>query len=232
MTMLVETGLVVNFVLNGKTPLLMKWDNVEEADDLKRWRDDPENRKASVAGDDRSPPWTWQSCLYNDGTHVAMPSENLMAGLRAAGAKIYVPKAPGVRAGETFKKMSQSGLIITSDYCRFSADGRQFAMADIHKIKGLPFAEQKQRVQAFGFDLSVKRAAVERKKHVRVRPKFDAWQIDGVIHVSEPMITFDILTRMFDLFGRLVGLCDWRPGSKDSPGPYGMFAAELKQVKR
>ena len=160
--------MIVNFVLTGSTPLLMHADDVEAADELKLWRDDKANKEASVAGDDRSPPWTWQTYLYTDGEHVSMPSENLMASLRAAAAKIPVPKGAGSRAGETFKKMSQFGLIIATDHCRFVDGERQFAVADIHKLKNKSFSAQKEGVRSLGFDLSIKRAAVTTKKHVRV----------------------------------------------------------------
>ena len=78
-----------------------------------------------------------------------------------------------------------------------------------------------------GFRLFVKRAKIGTSKHVRVRPRFDSWQIQGTINVLSPDISWEVLNTLFELAGR-VGICDWRPGCK-TPGPYGMFAAKLKK---
>ena len=68
-------------------------------------------------------------------------------------------------------------------------------------------------------------------KHVRVRARFETWQVTGVLGLDEslPELTFDVVQQIFALAGR-VGLLDWRPGSPKSPGPYGMFTAEVKKL--
>jgi hypothetical protein len=214
------------FTLNGLMPLLMHADDVMASDELMAWRKSPKNKSISVPGDDRSPPWSWQTYLYSDGVHIAMPQECLMAAIRYAGAKIIS------KGQTTFKAMSQSGLLISSDHCVFTNAGRQIAMADIRSFQDLPFSEHVSRARKLGFDLSIKRAKVGSSKHVRVRAKFDEWAVSGTIAVNEPAITADVLAQLFEIAGRLAGLGDWRPSAKTSPGPYGMFSAELQPLAK
>lgn len=213
-----------DFTLRGTQPLLMHADDVIQSDELMAWRKDPTNSGVSVAGDDRSPPWTWQTYLYHDGEHLAMPQECVMAALRNAGAKLpHKGKA-------TFKSLSQSGLLIMSDYCEFRCNGELIPLASIVKFRDEPFAAHVDKARKLGFDLSIKRAKVNTSKHVRVRARFDDWSVSGQIAVSEPAITPEVLSRMFELAGKLSGIGDWRPSSPKSPGPYGMFTAELKPI--
>lgn len=213
------------FKLTSQMPILFHADNVEAADELKAWRDNPLNRDASVRGDDRSPAWTWQTYLYHDGEHLAVPQENIMAALCKAGAQISTGKGTA-----TFKSASQSGLVILSEFCEFRASGKQIAMADMAAISGLSFAEQSQAAKKLGFELLVKRATVGSSKHVRVRAKFKAWTISGTVETLDPIITDKVLAQMFDIAGRKVGLLDWRPGSPKKPGPYGTFRGEIKPL--
>lgn len=215
------------FTLTGTTPLLMHADDVEAADELTAWRKDPKNKSISVPGDDRSPPWTWQTYLYSDGDRkaprIAIPTDNIMRALCYAATKISLPKGKG-----TFKQISQSGILIDSDFCRFTIDGAPIGMADIRKLKNLTFAEQKRGAQALGFDLNVKRASVGSSKHVRVRPRFIPWEVSGSLEVFEPTITAQVLNQMFEMAGRLAGLCDFRPSAPNKPGNHGMFTAKLE----
>jgi len=216
-----------SFTLNGLMPLLMHQDDVMQADLLKDWRNDPDNKGLSQPGDDRSPPWSWLTYCYQDGERLVMPSCNLMVCLRDAGAKMLL------KGNTTFKSVSQSELLIATEFLTFTAggDGQEIAWADVLKLKDLPFKEQFERVKKLGFELFVKRANVNGKKHVRVRPRFNAWCVSGSIRVLDPrIITHDRLVTMFGIAGRL-GLCDWRPSEKKSPGPWGQFLAELKILK-
>lgn len=213
------------FTLTGTMPILFHADDVEASDELAAWRKDPKNKSVSVPGDDRSPPWTWTSYLYSDGHNLAMPQECIMAALRYAGAKI-----PS-KGKSTFKSMSQSGLLIGSDFCEFLNNGEPVALADVLKFRDEPFSVHKKKARDLGFELSVKRASVGSSKHVRVRPKFDHWEVRGTIAVNEPAITADVLAQLFEIAGRLAGLCDWRPSSPKKPGPYGMFSASVAPLK-
>lgn len=209
------------FTLKGVMPLLMHADDVMAADELDAWRKNPANKSVSVPGDDRSPPFTWQTYLYHDGDNLAMPASCIMAALRGAGAKISAKKG-------SFKAMSQSGLLITTDYCEFTNNGKPIRIADIVRYKDGTFKRHLDETHKLGFDLLVKRAKIGPKKHVRVRPMFKAWEVKGIIGVSEPAITEDVLTQLFEIGGRLIGLCDWRPGSPSSPGNFGMFVSSVR----
>lgn len=211
----------VAFELTGEMPLLMHQDDVEASDMLTEWRKAPENKNVSRAGDDRSPGWTWQTYLYSDGAHITVPSQNLAVCLRQAGAQMILKKQ------KTFKEISQSGMLILGEYMDFFTGGKQIKIADVEPLRELPFEAQANAVRDLGFRLFTKRARIGQSKHIRVRPRFDAWSIKGELQVLVPDITFDNLETMFGLAGR-VGLCDWRPGCK-TPGPYGMFVAKLKK---
>jgi hypothetical protein len=210
------------FTLKGVSPLLFHADDVEQADTLKAWRDDPRNKNLSVPGDDRSPPWTWMTYLYHDAGKLVWPSANVMVCLRQAGAQIVMKKQ------KTFKEVTQSGLLIDTEFCRFDGRDGEVPTGPIFKLREEKFADQATAVQALGFRLFVKRARVGQSKHVRARARFDVWSVSGSIEVLVPEITDDVLAQIFRLAGR-VGQGDWRPGCK-TPGPYGMFDAILKKV--
>ena len=210
------------FTLAGRQPLLMHADDVEAADELEAWRKDPDKRKASKAGDDRSPAWTWQSYCYTDGEHLAWPAENLMVALRSAGAQLILKKQ------KTFKEMTQSGLIVETEFAQLLVKGKPIPLAALKEMRDKSFSEQSKHAAKLGFRLWAKRARVGQAKHVRVRPRFDEWSMRGVIVVVSPEITAEILTQLFTLAGN-VGTGDWRPGCR-TPGVYGQFDAALKEI--
>lgn len=211
------------FTLTGFMPLLMHADNIEGSDELQEWRKQPANKGISVAGDDRSPAWTWQTYCYHDGEHIVMPSENIMVALRQAGAQMILKKQ------KTFKEITQSGLLISTEACEFRNDGKQIKWSDIVGMRDKTFAEQSAACKKLGFDLFVKRARVGTSKHVRVRPKFSKWSVSGEIMVLKPEINGEILQQLFELAGK-AGLCDWRPAGK-TPGPYGQADAVVKEIQ-
>jgi hypothetical protein len=212
-----------DFVLTGVSDLLMHADDILASDELKAWRSDSKNKSVSVPGDDRSPAWTWQTYVYHDPEtgEVAIPQENVMAALRNGGAKVPY------KGQTTFKTFSQSGLLIGSEFCKFTNGGRPIDFAKILAMRGLSFAEQAATCKdKLGFPLSLKRAKIGNAKHVRVRPRFSEWQVSGSISVSEPAITYEKLLDIFTEAGRQSGLGDWRPSSK-TPGPFGIFTASV-----
>lgn len=212
----------VRFELTGVMPLLMHQDDVEAADLLQKWRKDPANKNLSTPGDDRSPAWTWQTYLYHDGTHVVLPAANIAVALRQAGTQMILKRQ------KTFKELTQSGMLITTEFCEFRCHGNQIALADLAAVRDLPFTEQADRCRELGFRLFAKRARIGTSKNIRVRPRFDNWSVSGVIDVFALELTLPVLQQLFEIAGR-VGLCDWRPGCK-TPGPFGMFQAELAKV--
>lgn len=212
----------IRFDLTGITALLMHNDDFESSDLLNAWRKAPANKGISVAGDDRSPAWTWQTYLYHDGEHLAIPSQNLMTCLRSAGSQMILKKQ------KTFKEISQSGMGIYSEFLDFRNDGKQIAIRDVVAFRDETFQSHQEMTRKLGFRLFGKRAKIGTSKHLRIRPRFDNWSASGELVVVAPELTFDALKQMFELAGR-VGLCDWRPGCK-TPGPFGMFSAKLAKI--
>ena len=212
------------FTLTGFMALLMHADNIEGSDELQAWRKQPGNKGVSVPGDDRSPPWTWQTYCYHDGEHIVMPSENVMVALRQAGAQMILKKQ------KTFKEATQSGLLINSEACEFRCNGKQILWADILAMRDLTFAEQAAGCKKLGFELYPKRGRVGTAKHLRVRPKFPKWSVSGEIMILKPDITGEILQQLFHLAGK-GGLCDWRPAGK-TPGPWGQSDAVVVEVTK
>lgn len=211
----------VKFELTGTMPFLMHSNDVEQGDRLINYRKDPANKNLSKPGDDRSPPWTWMTYVYSDGEFITVPSHNLMACLRKAASDMIM------KGKKTFKAASQSGILIDSEFMTFKTGGKQIAIADLLPLESEPFPAHKARAVELGFKLDIRRVAVGTSQHIRVRPRFDNWSINGALEVLLPEITFDVLATMFELAGK-VGLGDWRPGAK-SPGPFGMFSAKLSK---
>lgn len=210
------------FTLTGLAPMIMHWDNIEWADQMadERSRIKSEDKANFKAGDDRCPPHTWKGYTYNDGTHICLPNDNLRTCIMRGAAKIEL------KGKETFKKLSQSGILFDDLYIDLFIDGKQIPFKDVEAIDG-PFKTHADAVKDLGFKLLVKRAAVGQSKHVRVRPLFENWTLKGSFLVVEEQITNKVLKEIWQKAGLQVGLCDWRPGSPRSPGPYGRFATEL-----
>jgi hypothetical protein len=212
------------FVLTGISPILFHADDIEMNDELRAWRDDPANRPRFTPGDDRTPAWTWHTYLYSDGEYLAVPGENLMTGLRQAGAQVPM------KGAKTFKSATQSGLLILDEFCEFRGPEGQIPMEAVAALQHLPFKEQADAVQEWGAKLFCKRAKVGQAKHLRVRLRFEDWTIRGKIKALNPAITDKVLDQFFAIYGSDVGCLDWRPSSPRSPGPYGRCAAKLKKV--
>lgn len=84
--------------ITGTFPLLMHADNIEWADEMEAWKNDPASKKKSKAGDDRSPAHRWIGSVYHDGKVVGIPNDNLMRALMEGGAMVPVP---GGKNGKT-----------------------------------------------------------------------------------------------------------------------------------
>lgn len=207
--------------LVGKMPLLMHADNVEWSDAMDAWKANPDNKKASKAGDDRSPAFRWLGALYHDGEHVAMPSDNLMRAFMEGGAMVPVP---GAKNNLTFKKQSQSGMLVEGTHWPLLVGGKPVPVAPLLALQSEPsFPAHQKAAEKYGFKLHVKRAKIGQSKHVRVRPIFESWATTGNIIVWDDQITSEVLTQIVTQAGLYKGLGDWRPGGK-TPGPYGMFS--------
>jgi len=213
--------------LNGLTPLLMHNDNIGFSDIVKKWMMDPTNKKTTVPGDDRTPAWTWIGYLYHNTKELGIPSDNLMTMLREGGAK--VPK----QGRETFKKQSQSGIVIDREQFQFLLNNKPIPVEKINDLIYVnDFQKHVETIEKMGFELFVKRAKIGTKKHVRVRPLFRNWSAVGTITVLDEEIfgiTPEILETIFKLSGALCGLGDWRPSSPSS-GSFGKFDPIIEKV--
>ena len=217
--------MLFDFELVGLTPFLGHADDVEAADDLEAWRKDPGNKSLSKAGDDRSPAWTWLTYAYHDGEYLAMPQENIMASIMKAAANFTM------KGQKSFKAESMASIVIPAEYCRLIGPKGQVSVEKLQAIAQRPkFKEHADAVQDFGFKLFVKRAKVGQSKHVRVRPRFDDWRVEGQIDVDTNEIPEDTFRLIFEYAGNKCGLGDWRPSAPKSPGPYGRFTVKLKAV--
>ena len=211
--------------LTGKTPLLMHNDNIEWADFMDAWKNNPDNRKDSRAGDDRTPAWRWLGSVYHDGKVLGVPAANLMRCIMEGGAMVPVP---GGKSGKTYKSQTQSGMMSVEPLWPMTLHGGLIDWKDIEALKDdNSFASHRESVKALGFDLNVKRAKIGTSKHIRVRPDFPAgWKLNGTLAVWDEQITVEALGRILEFAGQYKGLGDWRPGGK-TPGPYGTFSAEI-----
>lgn len=211
----------VNFSVTGMSSLLMHADDVESSDGLQEWRKDPDNKNISKAGDDRSPAWTWQTYLYTSDGKVAWPYANLMACLRRASAQVIM------KGQKSFKEISQSGLIPVGEFMSFTvAGGKEITTESLKPMRSLSFSDQAKAVKELGFSLDVRRARIGKAKHVRVRPRFDHWMLQGRLEVILPELTQEVIKTIFQIAGN-VGIGDWRPGCI-TPGPFGRFETAVK----
>jgi len=212
--------------LTGATDLLMHRDNIDFGAKTRAWQKDPANKKMSVAGDDRSPAWSWLSCLYTSGGQVVIDSDNIMSMLRDGGKKCSAPTGRG-----SMKAQTQSGIICNEIGWPITlADGRNI---DSNKllamVKESEFEEHEKAAQEAGFVLFVKRARVGTSKHVRVRPRFSNWSASGTLTVVDPSITQEMLQHILTFAGCFCGVGDWRPSSP-TPGQFGRFTATITKL--
>lgn len=210
----------VQFDLTGTTAMLMHWFNIEGQEMLKEWRDTPANKNQSKKGDDRTPPWTWQTYLYNDGEHVTLPADNLMGALLRGGTQI------NLKGNKTFKEMSQSAVYIEQEYMDFLVNGKKIKMEPITAMMDKTFREQMLAVKQLGFRLWDKGVVIGKARHIRIRPRFDTWAVQGTALINNDDLKLETLQQMFALAGKS-GLCDWRPSSPNRPGSYGQFSSRV-----
>jgi len=214
--------------LTGKTDLLMHADDIDWADRMDDWKNDPKNRKGSRAGDDRSPAFRWLGSLYHNGQVIGLPNDNLMRASMEGGAMVPVP---GGKNGKTFKAQTQSGMLVVGTHWSLliGSENRTIQVSEVHSLKTeKDFAKHRAFVESLGFSLFVKRVKIGQSKHVRVRPLFSNWSATGHVSVWDDQITQQVLADIWSYAGSYKGIGDWRPGGK-TPGPYGMFGAEVTE---
>ena len=222
-----------HITLNGMSPLLLHRDNIRFNEAIAAWRSNPANKEHQEKGDDRSPAWTWIGCLYHDDEFITMNADNMATCIREGGAK--VPTGLGRGKDQTYKKLSQSGIVMDKAEFDLLVNGNKVPIAPIKDLIGeLDFSKHQRVAEELGFELFVKRVRINRgTKHVRVRPLFRDWAIDGTITVlDEEMfkLSEDVLNKIFLQAGAFVGIGDWRPGSTTCPGFYGKFTTNIELI--
>lgn len=213
--------------LTGDTPFLMHADNIIFSDKVRKWYEEPSNKKRAEKGSDRSPAWTWIGYLYHNTKHVVIPDDNIMTMLRDGGAQITFS------GKQTFKKQTQSGILVDANF-DFYNNGKLVDMTPIEDLLHVnDFEAHLEKIKDLGFELLVKRAKIGTQKHIRVRPLFRRWSAVGSVTVlDENMygITEKVLTDILTYAGALCGLGDWRPSSPKSGGSYGKFSPEIELI--
>jgi hypothetical protein len=216
-------------VLTGQSPLLMHKDNIAFGERLKKWQLAGENAALIVKGDDRSPPWTWIGYCYSDGHTLGIEADNVMTMLREGGAKV-----PTGKKGGSYKKQTQSGLILDQTTWQLLVGGKPVSVNPIEALIGnLDFTEHMDVVAKLGFELLVKRARIGTGKHVRVRPMFRDWVAKGSLTVLDEEISGlseTVLVSILRQAGALCGIGDWRPSSPAS-GVFGRFTSTVTAKK-
>jgi hypothetical protein len=215
------------FTITGKTPLLMHWDNLTWQERVTRWRSHPDNQKYKVAGDDRSPPWSWVGAMYGDGEQVCIPSDNIMRCLMEGGAG-----TPVGRGAKTYKAQTQSGMLVHDENVPLLVGGESIDHKQFLALEGeMDFAKHEALAVSAGFVLYTKRVKMNGKsRNIRVRPRFDRWSLVGQLDVWDEQLTEQVLTTILNTAGKYKGLGDWRPSSK-TPGPFGTFDAALAEIR-
>lgn len=216
--------------LIGESSLLMHHDNLKWQEAIDAYRMAPENKKSGIAGDDRSPAWSWIGYLYVDADRIVIPADNLMKMLSEGGNNCPTGSKQGKK---TFKAMTQSGILVDQIAWPVEVDGKTILFSEIKKLESeKDFVKHEALAKKLGFELFVKRAKIGQAKHVRVRPRFaKGWVAAGTVTVFEQKITTEVLKNILTYAGRYQGMLDWRPGSPKSPGNFGKFRAEVMEVE-
>ncbi|MDD3176003.1 MAG: hypothetical protein PHU51_06000 [Candidatus Nanoarchaeia archaeon] len=211
--------------LTGESPIIMHADNIAGSETVRAWQKNPNNKSKSVAGDDRSPAWTWLTYCYHNGKNLVIDVDCIMSMLRDAGKKCAAPTGRG-----SLKSQTQSGIIAEGLGWDLLANGNPIPWEPLAALYSEEDFEVHQQVaESLGVELFLKRARIGMAKHVRVRPRISNWTANGVITVLDEQLTQDVITTILKQGGFYVGLCDWRPGS-GSPGQFGRFSVNVKKL--
>lgn len=219
--------------LSGANGLIMHSNDLGWREKMEKWGADPENKRSSRPGDDRTPAWRWAGCLYHDSEWVGVPSDNLMTAIREGGAKVPVPGKRSL----TYKKQSQSGIVVDQVLWPLVVNGKRISWPSVKELVAeaqqspIEYSEMEARAMALGIELFAKPCKVGQSSHVRVRPRFDRWTAEGSVTVHDDTITEAVLGLIWDAAGRYSGLGDWRPSAPKGPGPWGTFTTEIEVLR-
>lgn len=205
--------------LTSRTALLLHHNNIAARDE-----DGAAGKSGGKAGDDRYPADRWKRCLYLFGGQLVMPTENVLASLLKVGGSIAI-------GGKKTLKAASQAIYFDDAYLPLRLkDGRTLNADGLLGIKG-DFGTQCDKATEMGFELFIKPCRVNNKGHIRVRPRFEQWSVEGSFETDEDDLTTPRIKTLFETAGRRSGLGDWRPGSPSKPGPFGTFRAEIEEVE-
>lgn len=181
--------------LTGEAPLLMH--NGQLANPLNQHAKESKKisgkRQKTEADLEQLAKISWFGSLYlTDDLKIMVPGVVLEAAL-ANGAKT-------TRKG----KSAQAGLFVR-DNMLLEFDHADLTLDELWKIK-------KFRLDAL--------VSVDRKKILRVRPKFDNWAITANINFDDSLFNLESIRDIIKIAGEQIGLCDWRPR-------YGRFSVKF-----
>ena len=193
----INTNLVrVEITCVGLSPLLMNKVDPETLEALRTKKKKSKNAARPETPRDEAEPKVY---LTNDGTPY-VPTENLLACLIEAGK--YV-RLDGKRQVSTAKSTTLPGFLSLED-------------------PWLPlFVVKTGEVPAWEVDMRPGRNPNGGEMVCLVRPRFDQWGFKVTALVDLAEITLQLVRDLFDVAGKRVGLCDFRPQRK---GPFGRFA--------
>lgn len=89
------------------------------------------------------------------------------------------------------------------------------------------FTMQVDAVRSIGFDLDMRPVVVNKKRHVRIRPKFPVWSCSFTLLTSGPFEKQKNLDNLLSIAAERIGVCDWRPSKG---GTYGQFNYTLNAL--
>lgn len=67
---------------------------------------------------------------------------------------------------------------------------------------------------------------------IRFRGSFTHWSTTIMVEYDADLITPTTIVNLINRAGRVAGLCEWRPNSKDNPGTFGCYEVRLGKVKK
>lgn len=125
--------------------------------------------------------------LYKDKDgNIVMPAINILSCLRKAAVDF---KAAG-KGRKTYRDYIFSGVEITPDEVPLGANGRNPAESWV---------------------VDIKPARVQSARILRARPRFDEWDLEFTLVITDPILRPEIVKEMLEAAGNYVGLCDHRP---------------------
>jgi hypothetical protein len=170
---------------------------------LEKLRTKVKEPKAKDIGHVRTPREDAEPKLYLHDGKPMLPGENLMACLIAAGVFVRLDAKRQISTG---KSTILPGLMSMLDFA-------------------LPLVDPDNDKKAVAWEPDVRKGVNPNGNEAVciVRPRFDRWAFHVRIELDDAEIGENTIRQLWDLAGKRVGLCDFRPARK---GVFGKFVVE------